>query len=921
MTIRKPVPSPQSFKYESTTCTAPLTLLPKPTLALAINGSSSHCPDSQDKGRQSCEEDGIPAEKLGFDGQVNRSVASHSRVANAEPTSDGEVHETAGPLLHIDQGLITPRTSDESQRSNISENAPSIAIPLSVAHLVPDVKYAPSSRNPFRRTKSSPQILDQSQAETQSSAEMWSGKGTAHTDDKAHATLIRPSQLTPEIGTLSIPATSQPQSGVLYTFPNQNIGNVSSTTDHQAYSNGLKDQPRYQHTMAPEEGNARAIDLSELDANNTESVSSIATEAMANLVVSPTLKDPPFGSEPNSPPPTSQDPILQTSSQPLAETDATPKTQPLTEHLSKAKRTSETYEIRLIAWCDALSTSNPRTSPIMMQNANGPCPLLALVNALVLSTPSNIKTPLVETLRLREQISLGLLLDAVIDELMSGRRGDAARALPDVSELYAFLLTLHTGMSINPCFVRSEENAMSLLDAPINEETNLPDLRRPGTFEDTREMKLYSTFGVPLIHGWIPPETHPAFESLKRAARTYEDAQNILFKEDELEEKLKSHGLNQDEQVMLEDIGSVKYFLSSTATQLTAYGLDTITETLTPGTIAILFRNDHFSTLYRHPKSGQLLNLVTDMGYAGHEEVVWESLVDVSGEGSGFFAGDFRPVGHVAGDTRQQSGHAGQVGHGRWEAVGQQAGNHDRKNQHPTAPAPQASSNVPPLDGLGFEDRRPALSSSTEQEDHDLALAMQLQEEEEERARREQAARRRENELSQAYLDNADAQGRRTFPGFGRGAQGRPKVPPRGGSSTNTNSRSTPSARQAPRKQSSSEDAPPPSYEQAAQGPAYHPPVSHPAHPHAASLGPGGNPLRPPGGRMPQGSSAYSQQASASGESPLMQTPSRRKAGKGRHIPRLDQLEDAPGVVRRRTDIVGSAISEDGRKEKECIVM
>ncbi|KAM0805312.1 hypothetical protein BDR22DRAFT_798449, partial [Usnea florida] len=291
--------------------------------------------------------------------------------------------------------------------------------------------------------------------------------------------------------------------------------------------------------------------------------------------------------------------------------------QPPRDESTRPNKAGETYQIRLVNWYDASSPTNPRRSPIMVQNANGPCPLLALVNALVLTTPSGITTALVETLRVREQVSLGLLLDAVIDELMSGRRRGSGGILPDVSELYAFLVTLHTGMNVNPRFVPLENSA------------------------DTREMRLYSTFSIPLIHGWIPPRNHPAFAALKRTAETYEDAQNIMFREEELEEKLKRQGLGPEEQLILEDIASVKYFLSSTATQLTGYGLDTVTETLAPGCVAILFRNDHFSTLYRHPKSGQLLTLVTDMGYAGHDEVVWESLVDVSGEGCEFFAGDF----------------------------------------------------------------------------------------------------------------------------------------------------------------------------------------------------------------------------------------------------------------------------------------
>ena len=565
----------------------------------------------------------------------------------------------------------------------------------------------------------------------------------------------------------------------------------------------------------------------------------------------------------------------------------------------------------------------------MVQNANGPCPLLALVNALVLSTPSDMETVLVETLRVREQVSLGLLLDAVIDELMSGRRGNAAQNLPDVSDLYAFLVDLHTGMNVNPQFVSLDENTANLLDAPIDPPDNLTDIRKPGGFEDTKEMKLYRTFAVPLIHGWVPPPNHPAFAALKRTARSYEDAQNIMFREDELEEKLKGEGLSAEEQALLEDIGSIKYYLTSTATQLTGYGLDTITESIPPGSIAILFRNDHFSTLYRHPKSGQLLSLVTDMGYAGHDEVVWESLVDVRGEGSEFYAGDFRPVGNITENSQSQPDSAE-----GWETVTAKKSRKNAPNNTSDASQPPSSA----FENLTLEEtQHPA--TSTEQEDHDLALAMQLQEEEDDRQRRSAAARRREDELSQAYLNNADASGRRTFPGFGRGATGggvgggNPTVPPRrspgAGGALNSSAALNRggSARQAPRRQSNSEDAPPPTYEQAAKGPAYHPPVDHPAHPHASPSPPhsAGVSGRPFAGRARAGSSAYAEHAASTyGAGPASPSLSSRDPGQRRRGRRSSGVGEGvpPGVMRRRTgDMVGLPVDEREAKDRDCVVM
>ncbi|KAF1346482.1 hypothetical protein BDV97DRAFT_300233, partial [Delphinella strobiligena] len=285
--------------------------------------------------------------------------------------------------------------------------------------------------------------------------------------------------------------------------------------------------------------------------------------------------------------------------------------------MTKARRQrNETYQIKQINWFDAAAGSNGKTrrSPIMTQNANGPCPLLALVNALTLSTPEHERTALIEALSSREQVSLGLLLDAVFEEL--ARRSEIHdKELPDVGDLYSFLITLHTGMNVNPQF--------------------------PGVFEETREMLLYSTFDIPLIHGWLPPPNSPTYAAFDRSAKTFDEALNIQFKEQELEEKLRSGRLTPEERQLLEDISLIKKFLNNYSTQLTDYGLDVMSKSLRPGQIAILFRNDHFTTLYKDPRSGALTTLVTDAGYSSHDEIVWESLVDVNGAASDLFSGDF----------------------------------------------------------------------------------------------------------------------------------------------------------------------------------------------------------------------------------------------------------------------------------------
>ncbi|XP_044723766.1 MINDY deubiquitinase domain-containing protein [Hirsutella rhossiliensis] len=392
---------------------------------------------------------------------------------------------------------------------------------------------------------------------------------------------------------------------------------------------------------------------------------------------------------------------------------------------------SETYQVKNIRWHDDTSMSNPRTSPILIQNKNGPCPLVALVNALTLTTPADMPdTALVQVLRSREQVSLNLLLDAVFDELMSPRRTNSEDALPDVSDLYSFLQSLHTGMNVNPRFVPTPEMMTAYKRTSL---THLDAAERgdfiPGTFENTMEMSLYATFSIPLIHGWLPSRSDPAYEALERRGASYEEVQNLLFHEEELEGKLSNPNgeLSETEAQLYQDIMTIKMFLEESATQLTPWGIGVIAKAMRPGTFAILFRNDHFSTLYCHPRATKLLSLVTDAGYGSHEEVVWESLVDVNGERTEYLSGDFRVVG--AAPAGSAGGGGTSSGGGEWTAMQCKRGKgREQEEQGPTSP-------------------------KHEQEDRDLALALQLQEEEEHRHREEQARRRRESILSEQYIE------------------------------------------------------------------------------------------------------------------------------------------------------------------------
>ncbi|KAH6622321.1 hypothetical protein C7974DRAFT_435306 [Boeremia exigua] len=597
----------------------------------------------------------------------------------------------------------------------------------------------------------------------------------------------------------------------------------------------------------------------------------------------PHIQDQPQQISPQQPPAPSEDeprpplpPRRPTEEEPPAypprpiETGVIAAASPVPESPSTAmnRQRREHYQIKHIRWHD-VNKPGLRTSPILTQNLNGPCPLLALVNALVLSTPSGIDTALVETLCTREQVSLGLLLDAVFDELMSGRRGDAAQELPDVSDLYKFLLALHTGLNVNPMLVPDTENTRGNV-VPAN-----PLGAKAGSFENTPDMTLYRTFDIPLIHGWLPEEGSEAYQAFERVAKSYETSQYVQFQEEELDAKLQSgEPLTDSEQQMFTDIHAIKEFLSRWPTQLTDHGLKVMKDSLQPGQVAILFRNDHFSTLIKDSRTQNLVTLVTDQGYSTHDEIVWESLVDVNGMGSELFSGDFRPVGNhdsapQQAIQQQEQRPVNDNGQG-WTTVPTRrpVQQQSAPTSEPAAPAEEPTS--------------PTGLSRAEQEDHDLALALQLQEEEEDRERREAEQRVRDNQASENAIA-AQARERPANRRASRPGEQPPTIPPRRNNITGYRPNEGP--------------APPPTYEEASTAPQYNPPAGHPANPNAPLPGQG---------------SAY-QLNSASGAGPGAGPSGRRFSGR----------QQAPGSNIGRPGRRQSAgvVGPNGEEREKCVVM
>ncbi|XP_051754621.1 ubiquitin carboxyl-terminal hydrolase MINDY-2 [Ctenopharyngodon idella] len=245
------------------------------------------------------------------------------------------------------------------------------------------------------------------------------------------------------------------------------------------------------------------------------------------------------------------------------------------------------YHIKWIKWKE-------ENTPIITQNENGPCPLLAIMNVLLLAW--KVKLPPMMEIITAEQLMEYLgdyILEAKPKEISEAQRLNYEQ---NMSDAMAVLHKLQTGLDVNVKFT---------------------DVR---VFEYTPECIVFDLLDIPLYHGWL---VDPQMDDIVKAVG------NCSY--NQLVEKIIS--CKQSDSSELAGEGFVaEQFLNSTATQLTYHGLCELTSTVQEGELCVFFRNNHFSTMTKF--KAQLYLLVTDQGFLTEEKVVWESLHNVDGDGN-----------------------------------------------------------------------------------------------------------------------------------------------------------------------------------------------------------------------------------------------------------------------------------------------
>ncbi|KAJ9062188.1 hypothetical protein DSO57_1013244 [Entomophthora muscae] len=251
---------------------------------------------------------------------------------------------------------------------------------------------------------------------------------------------------------------------------------------------------------------------------------------------------------------------------------------------------------------------------VLTQNENGPCPLIALCNVLILRGGLSVAP------KDKPEILFTELIELLASTLLSRtyQFGDNPVML---EKILSFLPTLRTGLDVNIGF----QSVRSFGESP----EGVPD-----------EMSLFGAFGVELVHGWVPDpvEDQEVYRVLVLGScgSTYNEVMDFLVHVDSKSEALNSMSPESVEH----DALVISSFLERTATQMTYHGLTCLSTTLPNDYLCVLFRNNHFLTLYKRT-DGELYLLVTDSGYGQSDFIVWESLQDLDQIDSQFFTSAF----------------------------------------------------------------------------------------------------------------------------------------------------------------------------------------------------------------------------------------------------------------------------------------
>lgn len=276
---------------------------------------------------------------------------------------------------------------------------------------------------------------------------------------------------------------------------------------------------------------------------------------------------------------------------------------------------------------------------ILLQSANGPCPLLAICNILLLRNQINISS---DARYITFDECVQLVTNFLFDVNAGVSGGDstssqAATVRENLGSCLEILPKLNVGLDVNCKFGGTKE------------------------FEYTQEMVVFDLTDIRLFHGWVVSDqdekAHKAFAHLSynqvvEKLIAYEDAQQRLLSspagaspgegggEDESaacaaaaapEASPTSESPDVDTQAAIADGILIKEFMDRTGSQFSYEGLLELHRDVRERELAVFFRNSHFNAMLKY--QGDLFLLCTDIAF-GSSHFCWEKLDEVDGDTS-----------------------------------------------------------------------------------------------------------------------------------------------------------------------------------------------------------------------------------------------------------------------------------------------
>jgi len=250
----------------------------------------------------------------------------------------------------------------------------------------------------------------------------------------------------------------------------------------------------------------------------------------------------------------------------------------------------------------------------VLQEQEGPCPLIGIFNVLLLRG----------SVRLSPQLALISFQD-MIDHIKryfeqrlsqrSFRDADSQKTANDIKnfeDARKHFPNLEKGLDINVKF------------------------SEPDAFEFTTEVAMFDLYDIRLVHAWTVDPQMSGLAFIRE--QTYNELTSFILSE--VDEKSDLSDI--DIAIIEQRKRLARNFLKETSSQMTAHGLFRLHEVINEQEVCVLFRNNHFATITKH--KGKIYVLVTDSGLVSDtRSCYWQSLSTLDGD-SVFLDSSFRSL-------------------------------------------------------------------------------------------------------------------------------------------------------------------------------------------------------------------------------------------------------------------------------------